>query len=81
MHMQDKYLHVLHPMIHHKDAPPTHCHSDSTGQHYNMFDYHCKYYGNPCQQSEEPLFGSYLKYKSVSLEQYAGKLQLSLPQS
>jgi hypothetical protein len=43
-----------------------------------MFDYQCKYYGNPCQQSEEPLLGSYLKYKSVSLEEYAGKLQLSL---
>jgi hypothetical protein len=45
-----------------------------------MFDNQYKYCGNPCQQSEEPLLGSYLEYKSISLEEYAGNLQLSLPQ-
>ncbi|KAJ7916014.1 hypothetical protein B0H13DRAFT_1871623 [Mycena leptocephala] len=33
-----------------------------------MFDNQCKYYGNPCQQSEEPLPGGNLKHKSDSLE-------------
>ncbi|KAJ7875042.1 hypothetical protein B0H13DRAFT_1894367 [Mycena leptocephala] len=45
-------------MIHHKDAPPTHCHSNSAEQHYNMFDNQCKYHENPCQQPQEPLLGS-----------------------
>jgi hypothetical protein len=67
-------------MITSQDAPPTHCPSEPTEQHYNMFDYQCKYCWNPYQQSEEPLLGGHLKHKSVSLEKYAGKLQLSLPQ-
>jgi hypothetical protein len=75
-----KTLCLSSPLIHHQDAPSTHCHSNSTQQYYSMLDGHCKYSRNPCQQSEEPLLGSYLEYNSVSLEEYAGKLQLSLPQ-
>jgi hypothetical protein len=46
-----KTLWALKLLIHHQDALPT---TNSTEQHYNMFESHYMYSGNPCQQSEEP---------------------------